>query len=100
MWGIKGDKAPGSDGFSADFFQKNWDIVSSDVIQAIQLFFETSHLPRQWNFTALTLIPKVPSPNSIRDFRPIACCNVLYKCVTKVLANRLQSLLLVIISPC
>lgn len=99
MWAIKGDKAPGPDGFSADFFHNNWEIVGSDIIQAVKLFFETGILPRQWNCTALTLFPKTASPNSIREYRPIACCNVVYKCVTKVLANRLQSVLPSIISP-
>ncbi|KAG5564631.1 hypothetical protein RHGRI_000728 [Rhododendron griersonianum] len=100
MWSIEGDKSPGPDGYSFAFFQSNWDVVGSDVIQAIQLFFETGFLPRQWNCTALTLVPKVPSPNSIKDYRPIACCNVVYKCVTKVLANRLQQFLPSIVSSC
>lgn len=99
MWAIKGGKAPGPDGLCSNFFHKNWDIVGEDVVQAIQLFFDTGIMPRQWNCTALTLAPKVDSPASIKDFRPIACYNVVYKCATKILANRLQLILPLIISP-
>lgn len=100
LFSIGAFKAPGPDGYSSAFFHSNWDVVGSDVIQAVSSFFETGFLPRQWNCTALTLIPKLASPISIRDYRPIACCNVVYKCVTKVLANRMQLVLPSIISPC
>lgn len=56
MWSIKGDKAPGPNGFNSDFFHKNWDIVGEDVIRAIQVFFQSGIMPRQWNCTAYCLL--------------------------------------------
>lgn len=32
-------------------------------------------------------------PDTMKDFRPISCCNVLYKCITKIIVNRIKPLL-------
>ncbi|CAN1162171.1 LINE-1 reverse transcriptase homolog [Linum perenne] len=50
-------------------------------------------MPKPVNSTLMSLIPKKKNAANIRDFRPIACCNALYKCVAKVLSNRLVSCL-------
>ena len=50
------------------------------------------------NSTILALVPKKIDFMEMRDYRPIACCNVLYKVVSKILANRLKVLLPRIIS--
>ena len=38
MFSLKKDKAPGPDGFNAAFFHKNWAIVGTDVVMAVQSF--------------------------------------------------------------
>lgn len=92
------EKAPGPDGFSAYFFKVCWSIIGSEVVNAVTDFFRTGKILRQINATNICLVPKVASPNLPSEFRPIACCNVVYKAITKIMANRLQTILPNIVS--
>ncbi|KAK3204757.1 hypothetical protein Dsin_018803 [Dipteronia sinensis] len=93
------NKAPGPDGFNAHFFKITWDIVGEDVISAVQEFFRSVLLLKELNATILALVPKVPNPSKMKDFRPISCCNTLYKIIAKIIANRIKPCLPDIISP-
>ena len=56
-------------------------------------------MPPQLNLTHIALIPKVKNPTCVIEFQPISLCNVLYKLIAMVLANRLKKILPDIISP-
>jgi len=92
-------KAPGPDGFAARFFQRNWEVLRDEVIGAVRNFFEVGVMPEGTNVTAIVLIPKKDQAGTLKDFRSISLCNVIYKIVSKCLANRLRSILHDIISP-
>ena len=92
------NKSPGPDGFSKEFFIAAWEIVGSDFTNAVLYFFQTGFLPRIISATALTLVPKHRNASRIVDFRPIACCNFVYKCVSKMIAYRLRTLIPSLIS--
>ncbi|XP_074288589.1 uncharacterized protein LOC141613746 [Silene latifolia] len=99
MFSIPGGKAPGPDGFNSQFFKDSWSIVGKEVCHAIRNVFRTGKVLKELNTTVLTLVPKTEIPDSVLQFRPIACCNTVYKCLTKVLCSRLSSILPDIISP-
>ena len=75
------------------FFQTYWSIVGDDVSSTVLNRLNNCSLPTTINHTFITLIPKVKSSEKISEFRPISLCNVIYKLVSKVLANRLQEVL-------
>ncbi|XP_058748416.1 uncharacterized protein LOC131621394 [Vicia villosa] len=72
-------KAPGIDGYRSKFFKDAWEIIGRDVKTAVWDFFEHGRLFKAANCALVTLIPKVPNANKMKDMRPIACCTVLYK---------------------
>ena len=69
-----------------------------DVSQAVLSCLNSRSILRSINHTFITLIPRVQNPERVFDFRPISLCNVIYKIISKVIANRLKPLINSIIS--
>nr|CCA66020.1 hypothetical protein [Beta vulgaris subsp. vulgaris] len=92
-------KAPGPDGIPAIFYQKHWSIVGEDIWRAVSHFFTTGYILQEWNQTNICLIPKVERPEQACQFRPISLCNVIYKIISKIIANRLKPILKSIVTP-
>jgi hypothetical protein len=91
-------KSPGPDGYNAGFYQKAWHITSKEVCIAVLHFLNGGEFDRDINSTHIVLIPKVSSPSKVTEFRPISLCNVIYKLIAKILANRLKKVLPFVIS--
>ncbi|XP_056863970.1 uncharacterized protein LOC108850387 [Raphanus sativus] len=98
LFAIHPDKSPGPDGFSASFFQANWNTVGPAIVDEVRGFFITGIMPESINKTQVRLIPKGQHALKVADYRPIALCNVYYKIISKILSLRLRPVLSSVIS--
>ncbi|VFQ59731.1 unnamed protein product [Cuscuta campestris] len=98
VWDLDGNSAGGPDGFNGNFFKSAWETIKQDVLIASQDFFMGQHIPKAYGSTFLTLIPKTENPKRFEDYRPISLSTFMSKINTKILANRLNTLLPKLIS--
>ncbi|GJY11692.1 RNA-directed DNA polymerase, eukaryota [Tanacetum coccineum] len=93
VWGCGENKSPGPDGFTFEFFRKFWFVIGPDFCTAVEWFFEHASFPIGCNSSFIALIPKTLDPMSVSDYRPISLIGCLYKVVTKILAQRLSTVI-------
>eukprot|EP00253_Pinus_taeda_P014252 PITA_14252 len=84
------DKALGPDGFTLRFLQTCWQIIEKELLKMIQKSQDYQKIGGCTNSTFLALIPKEKGANYFNIFRPISLCNIGYKVITKMIANRLK----------
>ncbi|XP_050232935.1 uncharacterized protein LOC126681437 [Mercurialis annua] len=98
LLGCDDNKAPGPDGFNYFFYKKAWKSIKGDLISLFQQFYTFANFPVGLNTAFLVLIPKFRGASDIKDFRPISLINGVFKLISKVLANRLSTILPMVIS--
>ena len=89
VFDMEHNKAPGPDGFPAEFYQFFWEVMKPDLMN---LFYEfhAGRLPiHSLNFRVITLLPKIADMARIQQYRPICLLNMSFKIFTKVLNNRI-----------
>lgn len=91
-------KSLNPNGFNASSYLRYQHIVEQEVCSIALKFLNERLFDEKINFTYIVLIPKIKSLGKASGYRPISLCNVMYKILSKVLANRLKKVLPVIIS--
>jgi hypothetical protein len=91
-------KSPGLDGFSVDFDQKSWEVVGKEVSRATLYVLNWGSFDAGLNSTNIFLVTKVVAPSQVIEFKPISLCNMIYKIISKAIANRLKTVLTAIVS--
>lgn len=94
---LPNDRGPGPDGFNGCFLKSCSSIVKEDFYKFIMDFYDGNLDLESLNTAFITLIPKCQSPETSNDYRPITLLNCCLKILSKLLANRLQHLILKIV---
>lgn len=86
-------KTLGLDGMPPLFYHKYWHVVGKSISDSIFHALWTDQIPFGSNYTFLTLIPKKHKVCYVANLCPISLCNIFYRIISEVLANRLKVLL-------
>ena len=91
---FQADKAPGEDGFTAEFYKHFFELVGNDLIAS----FNEAHVKGELSISqrrgVITLTPKEDgSLLDLSNWRPITLLNVDLKIATKAIAKRLDQVL-------
>jgi len=98
VWDCGGAKAPGPDGFTFKFFKIFWHLFETDFFNIMTRFHWEGKINRGCNSSFITLLPKIPDPQDLVDYRPISLIGAIGKVVSKILSNRLKVVLSLVVS--
>jgi hypothetical protein len=96
---LKHNKAPGPDGFLAEFYQIFRKTNKVDLMALFKDFYEDKLPLFNLNFEIITLLLKQKEASHIKQFRPICLLNVSFKIFTKVMVNRMTGIATKLINP-
>nr|GEU98229.1 RNA-directed DNA polymerase, eukaryota [Tanacetum cinerariifolium] len=78
VWACGGNKSPGPDGYTFEFFRKFWDVVGPDLCIVVKWFFEHGSFASGCNSSFVTIIPKILDPKVVNDYRPISLIGSIF----------------------
>ncbi|GJX55137.1 RNA-directed DNA polymerase, eukaryota, partial [Tanacetum coccineum] len=93
VWDYGLDKSLGPDGFTFGFYRRFWNLIEGDVVEAVNHFFNNGFRHSGGNSSFIALILKFQGAKMVKDYRPISLIGSLYKIITKLLANRLVTVI-------
>ena len=73
--------------------------MGPELVNVVETSKKEGRVTPSLNSTFIALIPKKEKPISFTDYRPISLCNLVYKLISKVAAQRLKPFLDKFISP-
>lgn len=91
------NKALGPDGFNGVFIKKCWPIIKGDIYNLFLDVYNNKVNLAPINSSFIVLVPKISCLVTVSDFRRISLLNCYVKMITKLLAERLQMIILKLI---
>lgn len=97
---LRSGSAPGPDGFSAIYYKKFAPLLSPSLVQLFNWILQGGDFPEEMLLANMSLIPK-PNKNHLlpQNYRPISVMNIDVKIFSRILADRLASIISTLISP-
>ena len=92
------DKALGSNDWPVEFYFGVSDLVGNEILSAVEYNRVRGCIPSVLNATYIALIPKCGMRWHFVDFWPISLCNLIYKVITKILADCMKPYLAEVLS--
>ncbi|KAI3352103.1 hypothetical protein L3Q82_020914 [Scortum barcoo] len=87
---MQGQRAPGIDGLTVEFYKAFWDILAADILDVFNESLTYGSMPVSCRRAVLTLLQKKGNLQDIKNWRPVSLLCVDYKLLSKALANRLR----------
>ncbi|XP_060212175.1 uncharacterized protein LOC132639770 [Lycium barbarum] len=75
------------------FFQHAWEVIKNEIINALKHFHHHCHMVKCINASFISLIPKKKGAIELKDYRPISLISSVYKIASKLLAERLKTVI-------
>ena len=95
---MKSAKSPGISGFTAEFFKTFWRQLGYFVLRSLNLGFHKGELSITQRQGLITCIPKEDkAKNLLKNRRPLTLLDVVYKIASGAIANRLKTVLDILI---
>lgn len=95
---LANNRASGPDGLPNEFAKFYWPDIKTDIMSLINGFYDRSINIEALNTANIVMIPKREGVVQLKEFRPISIISLVPKIISKLLARRLASFLLALIS--
>ena len=93
------DKSPWPDGFNGHFMKNYWNVIKGQFYKLCSDFYDGKLQLQSINTTFIALIPKIENPECSSYYKPISLISMDLKMLTKLLANRLQKVIIPLVHP-
>lgn len=93
VFSFHNEKSPGLDGITTEVLHKCWPFIQRACYEMVEVFWLDRIMPLSSLAGVIKLIPKDGDLSWLTNWRPITMITMTYKIISKILANRVKSLI-------